>query len=995
MNDTYVSLHNHTFYSTLDGLNKPIELAQTAKEMGSPAIAITDHGTLAGIPEFFEACRKTGVKPILGNEMYSVPDITIREILITPTKKQSRSGYHLTLLAKNATGFKNLVALNNIAFMRGFYYYPKIDWKALLEHKEGLIVLSACASSELSQYSIMDRAHNVAPKFKEAFGDDYYMELMDNYMVKELQRGLNEKFLEAAKKFNIKCVATNDAHYLKQDMYDIHDVATCIQQKKTISTPGRLKYDGFYHLKSMTEMIKVFPREAINNTLEVAEKIEAFDIYDKTMRLPLMMGEDPDVLLRMLATDGLKKRNLTGAVYIDRLNRELEVIAKLGLSAYFLVTKDIIDSSIRSIGCTMAWGRGSSASSLVCYALRITDVDPIKSGLLFERFVNPHRPDWPDIDIDVPQQHRQEVIAKIFEKYGIDKVAHISTMHNLRPKMLVKDLCKTLELDAVDAAKLAGAVPFEATGWDDLKDNKKFTDIVDTMPDSNKLMGYLQYLLGLPKHLGTHASGIIISSDPITDRLPIRMDDTKMVSQYTMHHVHKFGFMKFDILGLKTLDIIFAAAKDAGIDLKNIPMEDKKTFDLIGEGRVIGVFQLDGSHSYIKLCRDMKPIKFDEICHIVALHRPGIMDSGQLTVYLDRRAGRIPVKYIHPDLEPILKENYGICIFQEDMMKMAQVFANFSLAEAEDLRKAIAKKDPELMKLQSAKFTERATALGRDKDSIASALSMLEASARYSWNKAHGYGYGHITYACAYLSANYPLQFFTHLINMASEEDKSTYLTEAMARGLKILPPDVNRSNKNATIDGDAIRLGLTSIKGIGDAIADKIIKNRPYDKIDKLKATVNKTAITLLYSVKAVSTVGDAETWDPGLKADESTLLGISLSNNQADYDKLIKVAGADPVHTIAGIGTAIVKILTVKEVTDKLKRKMAFLTGVDVHGPKHDMVMFATEYQEMKPKPGETYIMTLRKTPIGSMQIRGLISTKEYIERYNKNPANAEKIT
>ena len=1002
MSRMYTSLHNHSYFSVLDALSRPMDMAKLAKQMGMPAMALTDHGNMYGVPEFVDACTEVGIKPIIGVEAYMVPDIKVKAEFITPAGKKSRSGYHIILLAKNLKGYQNLVKLMNIAATEGFYYYPKIDWDSLMAHREGLIVTSACLSGELAQATLSGSPTTVAPpvaqKFKDAFGDDYYIEVMENSMVNDVQRNVNRRVIATSKNVGVKVIPTCDSHYPTLDMQPIHDIVLCIKDKKSMSDPERFHYDGLYHLKSPEEMAGLFP-EFMANTMEIAEKIEAFTIFDKTLRLPTSDLE-PNMLLRGLAEAGLRERNLDSKPdYVARLNRELETIEACNFAPYFIATRSII-TIINRLKCPVGWGRGSAGGSLVCYVLGITDIDPIKWGLLFERFVNRTRPDQPDIDIDVPQGRRQEVITKIFENFGTDKVAHISTYHCFKPKLLIKDICRALDEPAAVGDALAKQIPHDAEMLSDIQfkentnppEETKFWQMVRQMEKGEVIVKALVTLLatdkdshkdskttvGAPRQIGTHASGIVISSVPIKNHLPIRMDKDKMATVYDMHHVDRFGFLKFDILGLRTIDIIYATAADAGIDLKMIPLDDKATYDLISSGRVVGVFQFEASKSYIDLCRKMKPVNIKEVFDLCALHRPGVMDSDQVNVYLRRRAGLEPVTYVHPALKSTLEGSYGISIFQEDMMKLAVEYAGYDPVEAENLRRAISKKIQAVMDSHKAGFIQKSKALGRDNPE--EVWKIVEAGARYNWNKAHSVGYGFITYASAYLSANYPLQFFKNLITFSEPDKKPTYLSEAIGRKLKVLPPDVNRADKDVTIEKDGIRLGLLSVKGIGDAIADKIIAGRPYRTIAEAQAKLSKGILATMYAINGVESIPDAATFTPIVKGDEAELLGISLKSMAGEYTDLIKKIKAQAVHDIQGSAPAVIKVLDVKEVTDRRGRKMAWVTGVDAFGPIVDgMPMFADAYSKGKPKKGQTYAMILSSLPNGGHQINRIGTPEE----------------
>ena len=987
---SYSNLHSHTYYSVLDGISKPIELARVAATMGMKSLAITDHGTLAGWPEFALACKDVGIKPIFGLEAYYVPDRRSRETFVSPTKKDVRTGYHLLLLAKNLVGCHNLILLNNIANMEGFYYRPKIDWEILMKHREGLIVGSACLASELNQCILGSTdALGVAKRFKEAFGADYYLEVMDNQMSSNDQRIANVKIFEIGKQLDIPVIPTNDSHYLLETEQPIHDLVLAIRMKKELSDPNRMKYDGLFHMKTVEEMRRLFP-DHMKNTEALAEKVELCDIFSKEISVPINVS-DPDNILIMLAEAGLKQLGLEDMDHFERLRLELEIILRLKMSAYFLATKEIVDM-MKSIKCEIGWGRGSAGGSLVCYCLGITKIDPLKYGLLFERFMNEYRKDWPDIDLDVPQTKRKLVIKKIGEKFGVDNVAHISTVSYFNPKSLLRDICRAI--GSKDADSLSKLVPLECKNVEDLQE--KCTDLRERLEKSSEgkmIWDRLNKLLGIPRHVGIHASGIVISMEPITKQLPIRVEGEKLVVQFPMHfHKEKdrkesvsilelFGLLKFDILGLKTLDIVFSTAERVGINIHEIPLDDPKIFELIGSGQVAGVFQLDDHKRAIDICRRMKPVTIDEIAALLALNRPGLTDSGELEVYLFRRF-QTPEEswFLHPSLRTILAANYGVCVYQEDMMRMAQAYAGYSLSEAEELRKGIGKKDKAIVERTKTLFAEKARGLGRNEEEIGRILKLIDAAGRYSFCKSHALGYAMITYACAYLSVYYPVEFFKSVISMAASDERSFYLSAAMIRGLTVLPPDVNLSTNEVSVENKCIRLGLLGIKRVGEVIAGKIVGGRPFKSMEQLATTVGKATASLLHIAGATSSIPDASTFKatPGA-LDEIALLGISLYSLKAKYQHLITQWNAKPVHEVSGEADLVIAQITdVKEhIISKgtsIGKTMAFIKVMDVHGPYAELLAFNDVYVKKLFKKGHFYKMILSRMSGGGFKV-GLI--------------------
>jgi DNA polymerase-3 subunit alpha len=975
----YVSLHNHTYFSVLDGLIDPIDLAERTKAWGMPAVALTDHGNLSGIPDFYNACKNAGVKPILGMEAYMVPDRHARQTFRSPTGKEVRTGYHLLLLAKNVQGYRNLIALNNIANLEGFYYSPKIDWEVLTRHREGLIVSSACVGGEVGQLCLSPQNPKATvAKFKELWGDDYYLELMENGMGEDVQRTINKRLLGVSKSMGIKLIPTNDAHYMNAEEQRMHDMAICMRSKKLLSDPKRMKYDGLYHLKHVAEMAKLFG-EFMPNTLEVAEKVESFDIYDKNMKLPMIVSE-PDKVLKMMAFAGLDALGLQSQVYVDRLNFELDVISRKGFSSYMLTIKEVIDL-IHTHGCPIGWGRGSAGGSLICYSLGITSVDPIKYGLLFERFISEFRPDWPDIDIDISRDKRDEIINKIVTKYGNDKVAHISTFHYMKPKILIRDICRVAEKPVALADALSKMVPRDAEVIEDLKDTG-MEEQLSKNADGKAIWAALHGLLGIPRHVGMHASGIVISSAQIKEHLPLRRDTEKNVIQYSMEHMDGFGFLKFDLLGLETLDLVFETAAEIGIDIKQIPLDDQKTYQMVGEGKVAGMFQLDKSKTCIDICRRMKPKSIQDLADIIALNRPGVLDAGLLEVYLRRRDGTEKANYIHPDLQAILEPSFGVCIYQEDLMRMAAIYAGYTPLEVENLRKGIGKKDASIIQKHIPIFREKALALGRNPQEIETVLEQVEAAGRYSFNKSHAVAYAMLTYACGYLAANYPLQFFKNVINHSAESERTDYLSEVLMRKFTILPPDINKSSKAMTVEGDAIRMGLLFIKGVGDVGANKIMEGRPYVSMQEVTKKLTKTVVTLLHSTHALSSVPDSASYQGIGRADEVALLGVPLHGLMAEFKDVVNFVQGTSIADIQESGTCVIKLSDIHKHKDKNKKWMAFCEGFDVHGPKvRPLIMFASIYDTYGKdlKVGETYGMVISRLNNGGFSIKGLRKVEE----------------
>ena len=970
----YVNLHSHSSFSLLDGITNPDKLAERAKKLGMPATAITDHGNISGWPDFYLACKECGVKPILGVEAYMVPDRHARQTFRSATGKEVRTGYHLILLAKNLQGYRNIIALNNEAHLNGFYYSPKIDWETLLKHKDGLIVSSACVAGEIGQICLSPQDPKpLIDKFRSIWGEDYYLELMDNGMASDVQRTILKRVIGAAKSMGVKAIPTNDNHYLDAEEQRMHDMAMCMHSKKTLSDPKRLKYDGLYHMKSIPEMAKLFG-EYMMNTMEIAEKVENYEIFDRAIKLPVLVPE-PDKILRMMAVGGLSTRGVTTQPYVDRLNFELGIIEKKGFAAYLLTIKEVIDL-IDTHGCPIGWGRGSAGGSLLCYALGITEVDPLKYDLLFERFISEARPDWPDIDVDISRDKRDSIIAAIIQRYGADKVAHISTFHYMKPKILIRDVCRAAEKPTAMADALSKMVPKDAKDYEDLKG----TDLerqLSTGVDGRAILECLKGLLGIPRHVGTHASGIVISPVPIVEHLPVKMDEGKHVIQYSMEHIDKFGFLKFDLLGLETLDLVFETAAEVGIDIKKIPLDDAKTYQMIGDGKVAGLFQLDKSKTCMDICKRIKPKNIRDLADIIALNRPGVLDAGLLEVYLRRRDGIDQATYLHDDLKVILGPSFGVCIYQEDLMRMAAVYAGYTSAEVENLRKGIGKKDTSIIDKHLVIFKEKALALGRNPEEVDTVLEQVKAAGNYSFNKCHAHAYSMLTYACGYLAANYPLHFFKNLINHAGEDDRTEYLSEVLLRQFVILPPNINTSLKEMSVEGESIRMGLLHIKSVGEVSAAKIMAARPYNVLKDVTTKLGKSTVATLYWAHALDGLPDIAEYHPIGKIDEVDLLGIPLHGLLAEFNDVVDFIQATSVATIVESGTCVIKITNIHKHKDRNGKWMAFCEGWDVHGPQvKPLIMFASIHEDygVDLKVGGVYGMVLSRLANGGYSIKAL---------------------
>ena len=1003
---TYASLHNHTCFSTLDSLCKPEPLVQRAKELGMSAISCTDHGILTAVPEFVQACTKAGIKPIIGMEAYVCPDRRRHEKFKTAVGRLSAAGYHLTLLARNIEGYRNLIRLTNIGHTEGMSFRPKVDAETLAKYSAGLICLTGCVSSELNDFALagaQERAHKLLGWFTEVYGaGNVFIEVMENGMKADLQRKSNAVLLELARQFGLPVVPTNDTHYLLPEHQRFHNLmfqanaheeeAAAEARGKKARTNKMTGYDGIYHLKTPDEMYRVFG-DLARNTLILADQIEAFDIFSKEVRLPQRV-KDPQAMLTMLAQSGLANRGLSDRPeYRARLQHELDVIGKLGFANYFLTTHEII-GILRSINCSMGWGRGSGGSSLACYCLEITDVDPVRYGLLFERFISADRPDWPDIDIDIPRSRRDEIIEQVIARFGADRVAHISTVQTFRPKALLRDVCRISEISQKTADRWSSLVPWDAKDWKDLSESDGFEALEKELKQSQPgqlALEAMQEVLGVQRHDGVHASGIVISDIPVVDFLPVRSvkvgDKRRLATQYTMNYLAPFGAFKFDVLGLKTLDVIHTTAKDVGVDLRTIPVEDPKPYELVAEGRVDGMFQLDAAPGCADLCRQVRPANMMDLMTILAVNRPGVMNSEQYGIYLQRRKGLEAVQYVHPDLRPFLQDHYGVPIYQEDLMVMAMIVAGYTPVEAYGLMKGVGKKDMTIIRKHLETFSGRARALGLvDALQLQQIVEQIEAAGRYSFNRAHSCSYAHVTYACAWLSCYHPLHFFKHLIAFADDkEERSKYLSAAMNRGIKIVAPNVNTSEALTTVDGDALRLGLTSIHGIGSMTVKDIMAARPFRHASEVLSAVNRSVYSALWAAKALEGIQGLDEHPPAAHLGESQVLGVSLGQLADEYRDVMRLVSAVPSHSVGDEPQSIV--VQVDEVRpQKIKKEgknegkmMAFLELVDVFGPKIKAVMFPEAYAGCKPQEKGVYQAIVIKSARGGLIVKQLVPAED----------------
>ncbi len=845
----YVALHVHTEYSLLDGAIKINELVRTAAEFRMPAVAITDHGNLFGAVEFYRAAVKEGLKPIIGCEVYVAP----KGRLVKDKNTKSENAFHLVLLARDLNGYRNLVNLVSRAYLEGFYYKPRIDLDLLEQYSGGLIGLSSCMHGEIPYYLLqgdLDRAREAAIKYKHILGaGNFYLEVQDNG-IKE-QAEANRLLVELSKELHIPLVATNDCHYLHQSDARAHEILLCIQTGKTLNQSDRMRFEtDQLYFKSPDEMKEAFREipEAITNTIEIAERCNLEFKLGKYMlpRYTIQTGESPEEYLRMLVMEGLKRKvdDPPPENYLKRLEYELSVIFKMGFASYFLIVWDFINFA-RKKGIPVGPGRGSAAGSLVAYCLDITDIDPIKYNLLFERFLNPERISMPDIDVDFCKERRGEVIQYVEEKYGKDHVAQIITFGTMAARAVIRDVGRVLSIPYSKVDEIAKMVPAgpNVTIQKALEMEPELKKEYEKNEDIRELIDIAQRLEGLSRHASTHAAGVVISPTPLTDYAPLYKNPSEdtITTQFDMKSVESIGLLKFDFLGLKTLTVIertLRYIKESGkkLDINRLPMDDPKTYRLLSSGRTTGVFQLESSGMREILVK-MQPNRFEDLIALVALYRPGPLGSGMVDNFIKGKKGEIEIRYEIPQLKEILDETYGVILYQEQVMRIANQLAGFSMGQADVLRKAMGKKLVDKMAEMGEEFVKGAVKNGISEQKARKLFEMMSFFAEYGFNKSHSAAYAYLSYQTAYLKAHFPVEF---LAANLSEEDKTEkivlFINECKAMGIEVLPPDVNLSGRNFKVVNGAIRFGLDKIKGVGAAAVDEILRARESGRFQSIE---------------------------------------------------------------------------------------------------------------------------------------------------------------
>jgi DNA polymerase-3 subunit alpha len=916
--DSFTHLHLHTEFSMLDGAARVGEVVAAAAADGQPAVGITDHGNMYGVLDFYKAAKDVGVKPIIGSELYQAYDSRTER----PTRRgrmddsggEAEGGrkayYHLTALAENATGYKNLIQLSSRAFLEGYYMKPKVDWELLEEHHDGLIVTSGCLGGQVLQ-ALMNGdergALEKAARLQDIFGrDNFFVEIQDHGIPE--QKTTNPKLLEIARTIKAPLVATNDSHYVHQHDAVSHDALLCVQTGSLMSDPDRFKFHGDQHyLKTAAEMRWLFDEipESCDNTLWIAERcnVEIEFGNPQLPNFPLPVGFDNDTeYLRHLTFEGAKERwgqNVPDHI-VERLVYELQVISDMGFSSYFLIVWDLIKHA-RDNNIRVGPGRGSAAGCAVAYTLRITDLDPIEYDLLFERFLNPSRISMPDIDMDFDSRYRDEMIRYAAEKYGRDHVAQIVTFSTIKARAAVRDAARVLGYPYAVGDKVAKLMPPLVMGRDTplhacFEEQPKFADgykmaadlreVYATDNDARQVIDVARGLEGLRRQDGIHAAAVVITKEPLTEYLPIQRKPESgtdpelapVVTQYEMHGVEELGLLKMDFLGLRNLDVItdtlamLKTTQGIDVDIDSVPLDDDLTLQMLRNGDSIGVFQLEGGPMRA-LMRSLAPTSFEDVAALVALYRPGPMAANMHNDYADRKNGRKPIDYLHDDLAELLGDTYGLMIYQESVMRVAQKFAGYSLADADNLRKACGKKVRELIQKEREKFVEGCDTAGYGREIGSALFDVIEPFADYAFNKSHSYGYGLIAYQTAYLKAHYPVEYLAALLtSVKTNLDKAAiYLNECRQMGIEVLVPDVNISMSDFTAfdkaDGTrAIAFGMSAVRNVGEGLVGLMLEERDangpfgdfFDFCDRVDVSVlNKRTIESLIKAGGFDSMG------------------------------------------------------------------------------------------------------------------------------------------
>ena len=861
----FVHLHNHSEYSLLDGAAKVADLVRAAHDLHMPAIALTDHGVMHGVVEFYRSARDAGIKPLIGCELY-----------VAPFGRYDRSGngrsdpHHLLVLAESDVGYHNLMQLCSRGHTEGYYYKPRIDMELLHTYNQGLIVCSACIAGEIPKLILAGDvlgARRVAAQYQELFPERrFFLELQDHHL--DTEQRVNRELVRMATELNIPLVATNDAHYIDRSDADMHDLLLCIQTSSRIDDGARMRFpNSEFYLKSSEEMHRLFASvpQSLSNTVEIAERcsVELSFGQFRLPRYPLPPGETEEAMLRRLVAEGLQKRYGNPSEHVRaRAEMELNVIASMGFCGYFLIVWDFIDYA-KSKAIDVGPGRGSVIGSLVAYALRITEVDPLEYDLLFERFLNPERISMPDIDIDFCFERRSEVIDYVAQKYGRDHVAQIITFGTMGARGAVRDVARALGISQHEVNRIAAMIPFEMERSIEhaLSVSSELRTAEAEQPLVKRVLDLARKVEGKPRNISMHAAGVVITPEPLHNLLPLlRPRDEGLLTQYAMGDLEALGFLKMDFLGLRTLTVLRDARRlvlertGKDIDLADIPLDDADTYRYLSTGETDGVFQLESS-GMRRVLRSLKPTCIEDIIATNALYRPGPMQH--IPEFVAAKAGQTPVSYLHPVLEPILAPTYGVLVYQEQVMRIAHDLAGFSLGQADLLRRAMAKRDSSVLKAQRDRFVEGAVQKGVDADIADQVFALIVPFGAYGFNKSHSTAYGILAYQTAWYIVHYPLEYGAAMLTsfQGGPDHVKRYLDLLRAKGIGILPPSINKSRLSFTAEGESIRYSLLGVRQIGIRMAENLVAEREqrgafrdlYDFCIRMSGDMNKRSLDSL----------------------------------------------------------------------------------------------------------------------------------------------------
>ena len=907
---SFSHLHLHTEYSLLDGAARISDVVAAAARMGQPAIGITDHGNLYGVVDFVKEAKRQGIKPVVGIEAY----FTDGSRFDRPPADQNKR-YHMLLYAENDTGYRNLLQLSSKSFLEGYYYKPRMDFELLAEHSEGIIATSGClgglvpqllgpdVSEEGNKGTLrdFDAALAAAARFQDIFGrDNFFIEIQDHGL--EAQRRIMDDLLDVARRIDAPLLATNDAHYTHRDEHDAHDALLCIQTGSLRNEPGRLRFEGSEHyLKSEEQMRQLFPEEdypgACDNTTWIGERANISLEFGKILlpHFPVPEGETEITYLRRLVEEGTRRRygSEPGAEVWERVEHELKIIEEMGFPAYFLIVWDLIRHA-RENRIRVGPGRGSAAGSIVSYVLRITDIDPLRYDLIFERFLNPGRRTMPDIDMDFDERYRGEMIRYAAERYGHDRVAQIITFSTIKGKQAIRDSARVMGHPYSLGDRVAKAMPPSILGKDPTLDQvltapdpsapseikdwyanaQGLRELYESDPGVREVVDVARGLEGLRRQDSIHAAAVVIAPEPLTNIVPVQRkgEGAETVTQFEMHGVEDLGLLKMDFLGLRNLSIIerclelLEESTGERIDIDDIPLDDPKTFELLQTGNTIGVFQMEGT-AMRALIRSLKPDSFEDVIALVALYRPGPMGANMHNLYADRKNGRAPVEELHPAVTESLSDTYQIMVYQEQVMKVAQDLAGYSMADADNLRRAMGKKIKSVMQDEEEKFVAGCLDQGHTEETGREMFRLIGHFAGYGFNRSHAAGYGLVAYQTAYLKAHYPAEYLASLLT-ATKRDKdrtAMYLNECRQMGIEVLVPDVNESESDFTVREGRIRFGLSAVRNVGEGVVEKIAEARedgPFesflDFVDRVDVSaLNKRTVESLVKAGAFDALG------------------------------------------------------------------------------------------------------------------------------------------